>query len=100
MSNRSIEKSFRIAKTDLQMRPIFHHQKDAIKGHIALCFMALCIAKYIELRTHMSIHKVIKQLKAITDSCIQYKTTGETFTLKKQLNHEDIQLLKTLGVTY
>lgn len=95
-----VEKAFRIAKTDLQMRPLYHRKKSAIKGHIVLCFMALCVAKHLEQTIGISIHKIIHQLKGITDSYIQYQTTGEVIRLKKQLTEKETQLLAQLDSTY
>ena len=39
-----IEQAFRISKSDLQTRPIFHFKEDSVKLHILVCFMALVIA--------------------------------------------------------
>ena len=33
-----IEQAFRISKTDLKTRPIFHYAHDAIQAHVLLCF--------------------------------------------------------------
>jgi hypothetical protein len=38
-----VEKSFRMAKSDLQARPIFHQTKDSIEAHLTICFAALAI---------------------------------------------------------
>ncbi|MBI5613773.1 IS1634 family transposase, partial [Candidatus Gottesmanbacteria bacterium] len=36
-----VEHSFRMAKSDLLSRPIFHYKQDAIKAHLLICIMAL-----------------------------------------------------------
>ena len=36
-----VEESFRMAKNDLQARPIFHHKKDSIQAHLTIVFTAL-----------------------------------------------------------
>ena len=36
-----VEQAFRMSKTDLKTRPIFHYVHDAIRAHVLLCFMAL-----------------------------------------------------------
>jgi transposase len=46
-----IEQSFRVAKSDLVARPIFHHKENAIKAHMLICFVALAAGKYLELAT-------------------------------------------------
>ena len=43
-----IEKAFRISKTDLKIRPIFHYKKERIEAHICLSFVAYTIYKELE----------------------------------------------------
>jgi transposase len=43
-----IEKAFRISKTDLQIRPIYHRLKHRIEGHICIAFAAYAIYKELE----------------------------------------------------
>ena len=42
-----VEKSFRMSKSDLMMRPVYHFKKEVIEAHILICVMALAIAKYM-----------------------------------------------------
>jgi len=60
-----VEKSFRISKSDLQMRPIYHWKTENIIAHLLICFMALCIAKHWEGKTNLSVKKVVKILKNV-----------------------------------
>lgn len=53
-----VEQAFRMSKSDLRARPIFHHTHDAIKAHVLICFMALMLGKYIEIKTGYSLRKV------------------------------------------
>jgi transposase len=62
-----VEKAFRIAKSDLEARPIFHHKKESIEVHILIVFISLCIAKSIELLTNSSIKKVKGMIWRILD---------------------------------
>ena len=50
-----VEQSFRMSKSDLETRPIFHHKEDAIRSHMLICFVALIIQKYLELSTNLSL---------------------------------------------
>jgi hypothetical protein len=34
-------KSFRMSKSDLQARPIYHHKRDSIEAHLTIVFAAL-----------------------------------------------------------
>jgi transposase len=33
-----VEKSFRMSKSDLSARPIFHHKKDSVEAHLIVVF--------------------------------------------------------------
>lgn len=43
-----IEKAFRISKTDLRVRPIYHFRKRRIEAHICIAFVAYTIWKELE----------------------------------------------------
>ena len=43
-----IEKAFRMSKTDLRIRPIYHRLKKRIEAHICISFTAYCIYKGLE----------------------------------------------------
>ena len=39
-----IEQAFRISKSDLQIRPIYHFKEQPIYLHVLICFIALAIS--------------------------------------------------------
>lgn len=43
-----VEKAFRMSKSDLQERPIFHRKLERIRGHLLICFCSLLIMKETE----------------------------------------------------
>jgi transposase len=43
-----IEKAFRMSKTDLRIRPIYHRLRNRIEAHICISFAAYCIYKELE----------------------------------------------------
>lgn len=43
-----IEKAFRISKSDLQIRPVYHHLKKRIEAHICIAFAACKVYKELE----------------------------------------------------
>ena len=55
-----IEKSFRMAKSDLQARPIYHRKRDPIEAHLTIVLAALAVSRWIEARTGWSIRKFVK----------------------------------------
>jgi len=43
-----IEKAFRISKTDLRIRPVYHYRRRRIEAHICIAFVAYTIYKELE----------------------------------------------------
>lgn len=43
-----IERAFRMSKTDLRIRPIYHRLRNRIEAHICISFTAYCIYKELE----------------------------------------------------
>ena len=43
-----IERAFRMSKTDLRIRPIYHRLRNRIEAHICIAFTAYCIYKELE----------------------------------------------------
>ena len=65
-----IEKAFRVSKTDLKIRPIFHRKQERIEAHICLNFIAYKIYKELERqlkekKSDLSPEKVIEILQSI-----------------------------------
>lgn len=92
----NVERSFKISKSDLKARPIFHNKEQAIKTHILICFMALAIAKYIEIKTGKSIRSVIKDLKSVTDSIILDEISNKEIIIKGKIRDETTKILKKI----
>lgn len=71
----SIEDSFRISKSDLRMRPIFHFAPRRVRAHIAICFLALCVVRRLQVRlarvdTHLSATRIREALNATQASIL------------------------------
>ena len=60
-----VEQSFRMSKTDLAARPMFHHTREAIEAHLTIVFAALAIARYMQNATGLSIKKIVQSLRPI-----------------------------------
>lgn len=43
-----VEKAFRISKTNLRIRPVYHRLENLIEAHICICFAAYAIYKELE----------------------------------------------------
>ena len=74
-----VERSFRMSKSDLRARPMFHRTRDAIEAHLTIVITALAVAHNIQERTGLAIANVIKQLRPLRSATIAINGTTETF---------------------
>ena len=95
----NIERAFRIAKSKIEIRPIFHFTRKRIEAHICICFVALKVYKELERiikQTHinMSVDKVLNMAKTITTIQIKMpinnKVLSKTMLMKR---HKRIEIL-------
>jgi len=96
-----VEKAFRITKTDLEARPIFHRLDETIKAHLVIVFAGLAIAKYIEIQTGMSMKKVLKIAGKILTHKVKNTKTGEIAFVETTIEDpelkEKVNILRNLG---
>ena len=77
-----IEKAFRIAKTDLEIRPIYHRVQRRIEAHICIAFVAYKIYKELDRQlrlrqSELSAEKAIEIAKTIYTLKIKHPITKE-----------------------
>lgn len=91
-----IEQAFRISKSDLQTRLIFHFKEEPIKLHILICFTALVLSKHIELRTDMSIKKFVTESKKVVDGQILNQITNKIISVNAEPPRELKKMIEKL----
>ena len=89
-----IEKAFRISKTDLRIRPIYHRLKERIEAHICICFTAYAIYKELEQllkanKIDISAEKAIEQIREIRQ--LQYTLPKSRLVKTKVLQPTELQ---------
>jgi hypothetical protein len=67
----NIEHSFRMSKSDLAARPIYHHTRDSIEAHLTIVFAALALTRWIENTTDWSIRKFVTTTRRYRTITIQ-----------------------------
>jgi transposase len=96
-----IERAFRVTKSDLEARPIFHHLDEAIKAHLVVVFAGLAISTYIEMKTGMTINAVLKLAGKVLTHKVTNTRTGETAYVETTIENPEtrakINLLMSLG---
>jgi len=95
-----IEQAFRISKSDLRTRPIFHYKEEPIKLHLLICFMALVVSKHIELATGVSIKKFVTELKKITDARMFSKITNKEMRIRVKMSPIIEELIRKLNLPH
>jgi transposase len=89
-----VEKSFRMAKTDLRARPIFHRLRDSIEAHLTIVFAALAVSRHLQDATGVSIKKLVRTLRPLQSATIAIG--GHTFAAEPTLTAEATELLNRL----
>lgn len=92
-----IEKAFRIAKTDLEIRPIYHRLRERIEAHICIAFAAYKIYKELERQlkekdSKLSPEKAIEIAKTIYSIKVIAPVSKETITKTLLLTKEQKDL--------
>jgi ferritin-like metal-binding protein YciE len=95
-----VEQAFRVAKSDLETRPIFHFKEDPIKLHLLICFLALVISKHIEIKTGISIRRFNTEAKRVTDAKMLNKLTQKEVIVKGKLSKTAEELLSKLKLLH
>ena len=71
-----VEDSFRIEKHDLRVRPVFHWTAKRIKAHIATCFVAFALIRFVQYKIKQktseafSAERIREELYRIQDSVL------------------------------
>ncbi|WP_342661669.1 IS1634 family transposase ISBli9 (plasmid) [Rhodococcus ruber] len=91
-----VEQSFRMSKTDLRARPMFHHTRDAIEAHLTVVFTALAIARYLQAETGSSLRSLVRTLRPLQE--ITITIAGHPHTASDPLDSDALRILTALGL--
>jgi transposase len=91
-----VEKSFRMSKSDLRARPMFHYTRDAIEAHLTIVFTALAVSHCVQTRAGLAIGNVVKQLRPLRSATITIN--GATQTFPPEIPQAQREILAHLGI--
>ena len=100
-----IEESFRILKTNLKARPVYHFKERRIRSHFLICYVALVLQRLLEYKLSeknitLSTHEIINgladfnideidykvdKLYMMTDKLVNSKINKKLFKIKKNV---------------
>ena len=92
-----IEKSFRMAKSDLQARPVYHRKRDSIEAHLTIVLAALAVSRWIEHQTGWSIRRFVKTARRYRT--IQISAGEHIITAADPLPQELRQAIETINAS-
>lgn len=90
----NVETSFRMAKSDLKARPVFHHKRNAIEAHLTIVFTSLAISRQIEKLTGTSIKRIVKILRPVRSGLITIN--GKEYPAEAEVPEDIHNLLQKL----
>lgn len=96
-----IEESFRIMKSTMKVRPIYHWTPKRIKGHFMMCFIGFMLERHLELKLkekqiNLSSNKIRKALNALQCSIITHKK--EQYLMKGNNGEYGAKILRALNI--
>lgn len=96
-----IEESFRIMKSTLEVRPIFHWTEKRIKGHFAICFLAFLLERTLEFKLRksnmpMSPTQIQEALNSLLFAELTMK--GQQYLLKMKPTPEAGRILRLMRI--
>ena len=92
-----VEQSFRMSKTDLAARPMFHHTREAIEAHPTIVFAALAIARHLQTATGLSIRKIVQTLRPLQQ--ITVRIAGHEHLAEDPITPTAEAILDALGIS-
>jgi transposase len=100
-----IEKAFRMSKTDLRVRPIFHRLRKRIEAHICISFTAYTIYKELERVLYQNKSTIsLKQAAELTHNIYELIVTlpesKQTRKILLRLDENQAQLKKIIDENY
>jgi transposase len=99
-----VEESFRINKHDLRMRPIFHWSPHRIHAHIAVCFVAFALIRFLEFRIKtevgesMSAERICKELYRVQESIVKDSATNNKYVIPSNISQDALKLYEVMHV--
>jgi transposase len=95
-----IEESFRILKTNLKARPVYHFKERRIRVHFLICYLTLVLQRILEHKLsknniHLSTHEIINGLEEFFIDEIDYNADKLYMISEKLINSKvNKELLK------
>lgn len=99
-----VEEAFRVAKSTLKTRPIFHWAPHRIKSHVLLCFINLFLERFLELllrRKNLKLtpDRIRQALSLVHTITFEDKLTKKQGIMESSLSEDAEKIFQTLGIS-
>jgi transposase len=99
-----VEEAFRVAKSTLKTRPIFHWAPHRIEAHMLLCFMNLFLERFLELLlringTPLTPDRIRYALSQVHTTTFEDESTGREGMMRSALVEDAQKIFQTLGIS-
>jgi transposase len=96
-----IEESFRIMKSSLEVRPVFHWTEPRIKGHFVICFLAFLLERTLEFKlkkagVSASVEKIREALNSMNFAEVEIEK--KKFFIKTRVEDPGNKILRVLRI--
>ena len=98
-----VEESFRVTKHDLKVRPVYHWSPKRVKAHLAICYLAYSLVRYLEYRVKLQYKKLspekIRQALLAVQTSVNYHTeTKIRFGFPSGMSQDALKIYNLLNV--
>ena len=98
-----IEESFRIMKSTLSVRPVFHWTESRIEGHFVICFLAFLLERTLEFKLkkanlEASPQKIQEVLNSMNFAEVKVKIEKRNFLIKTKVDSLGNKILRLLHI--
>ena len=96
-----IEESFRIMKSTMEVRPVFHWTENRIKGHFMVCFLSFLLERNLEFKLKeknidCSPERIKEALNSMNFTRVNHE--GKDYAIKDDFLPLTHKILKTLSI--
>lgn len=99
-----VEEAFRVAKSTLKTRPIFHWIAYRIKAHVLLCFINLFLERFLELllrqnHIYLTPDRIKHALAQVHTTIFKDNSTKREGKMQSCLTEDAIKIFQVLGIS-
>jgi transposase len=99
-----VEEAFRVAKSTLKTRPIFHWKPHRIRAHVLLCFMTLFLERFLELllrknNQYLTPDKIRHALSSVHTMYFKEKDSSKIGKMQSNISEDAEAILDTLNIS-